>query len=73
MSASHCTLTHCSLSPTSSLLYLPQVYTQTPEDVNRYLSSEDKSLFSASLAAQQNMKLGERSDDDSYDDSSDLT
>ena len=44
----------------SSLHLLPfiQVYTQTPEDVNRYLAAGTKESFAESLAAQQNMKLG---------------
>ena len=35
-----------------------QVYTQTPEDVNRYIAAGNKENFAESLAAQQNMKLG---------------
>ena len=36
-----------------------QIFTQTPSDVNQYLSVDTKELFNISLAAQQNMKLGD--------------
>jgi hypothetical protein len=37
--------------------WFEEVYTQTPEDVNRYLTSVSHEEYSESLAAQQNMKL----------------
>jgi Ubiquitin-activating enzyme active site len=40
--------------------WFEEVYTQTPEDVNRYLAAGNKENFAESLAAQQNMKLGEQ-------------
>ena len=40
--------------------WFEEVFTQTPEDVQRYLTSDSLKEFSVSLAAQQNMKLGTR-------------
>ncbi len=37
--------------------WFEEAYTQTPEDVNRYLTSGGYDQFAASLAAQQNMKF----------------
>ena len=37
--------------------WFEEAYTQTPEDVNRYLNSESYEQFASSLAAQQNMKF----------------